>query len=80
MFFKQAKNGKITVLIALLQIFFNIGKIREYGLVDDIILTSDDMIEMENSKRLLPKEFEIYKLGALRYTYFPQILSWNWGS
>lgn len=53
MFFKQAKNGKITVLIALLQIFFNIGKMREYGLVDDIILTSDDKIEMEKFKEAI---------------------------
>lgn len=35
--------------------------------VDDIILTSNDLEEMEALKVLLSKEFEIKDLGPLKY-------------
>ena len=35
--------------------------------VDDTILTSNDMHEMENLKQLMAKEFEAKNLGAWRY-------------
>ena len=35
--------------------------------VDDIILTSDDSLELEKLKKTLTREFEIKDLGPLRY-------------
>lgn len=52
MFTKQSKDGKMAVLIVY---------------VDDIILTGDDMVEMDRLKRNLSSEFEIKDLGSLRY-------------
>ena len=52
MFFKHSSNGNVAILIVY---------------VDDIILTSDDEVEMINLKNTLSQEFEIKDLGALRY-------------
>lgn len=52
MFVKHSKDGKIAVLIVY---------------VDDIILTGDDLIEMERLKKSLASSFEIKDLGTLRY-------------
>ena len=35
--------------------------------VDDIVLTGNDPVEMENLKRQLAKEFETKDLGKLKY-------------
>ncbi|KAL6343079.1 hypothetical protein AAG906_017891 [Vitis piasezkii] len=48
----NGKNGKITILIVY---------------VDDIILTGDDVIDMERLKQKLATEFEMKDLGSLRY-------------
>ncbi|KAL6323348.1 hypothetical protein AAG906_029355 [Vitis piasezkii] len=50
MFFKHSSNGNVAILIVY---------------VDDIILTSDDEVEMINLKNTLSQEFEIKDLGAL---------------
>ena len=50
--FYRRKNGKITILIVY---------------VDDIILTGDDVIDMERLKQKLATEFEMKDLGSLRY-------------
>ncbi|KAH9698654.1 retrovirus-related pol polyprotein from transposon RE1 [Citrus sinensis] len=52
MVFRHSKDGKIAVLIVY---------------VDDIILTGDDLIEMERLKKSLAFSFEIKDLGTLRY-------------
>ena len=52
MFFRHSKDEKIAVLIVY---------------VDDIILTGDDLIEMERLKKSLAFSFEIKDLGTLRY-------------
>ena len=52
MFYKHSREGKIVVLIVY---------------VDDIILTSDDSLELERLKKALIREFEIKDLGPLRY-------------
>ena len=52
MFFRHSKDGKIAILIVY---------------VDDIILTGDDLIEMERLKKNLASRFEIKDLGTLRY-------------
>ena len=52
MFVKHSEGGKMAVLLVY---------------VDDIILTSDDINEMNRLKTSLAKEFEIKDLGALRY-------------
>lgn len=40
---------------------------KTHNLVHDIILTSDDIVEMERLKNILAVEFEIKDLGLLRY-------------
>ena len=52
MFVKHSEKGKIAVLI---------------GYVDDIILTRDNLIEMERLKKSLASSFEIKDLGTVRY-------------
>ena len=52
MFIRYADDGKIALLIVY---------------VDDIILTGDDVVEMERLKKSLAKEFEIKDLGSLKY-------------
>ena len=52
MFVKHSKAGKMAVLLVY---------------VDDIILTGDDVIEMNRLKTSLANEFEIKDLGALKY-------------
>ena len=54
MFYKHSREGKIVVLIVY---------------VDDIILTSDDSLELEKLKKTLTREFEIKDLGPLRYFF-----------
>ena len=48
LFIKKSRNGKITILIVY---------------VDDIIVTGDDLEEIEKLKKQLAKEFEIKELG-----------------
>ena len=48
----RSRNGKITILIVY---------------VDDIIITGDDLEEIEKLKKQLAKEFEIKELGQLKY-------------
>lgn len=50
--FYRHKNGKTTILIVY---------------VDDIILTGDDIMEMDRLKKALTLEFEMKDLGNLRY-------------
>ena len=50
--FKSTNEGKITVLMVY---------------VDDLILTGNDHVEIEDLKKILAKEFEVKDLGALRY-------------
>ena len=50
MFHKHIDGCKVTILIVYL---------------DDIILTGNDFVEMENLKRQFAKEFEIKILGDL---------------
>lgn len=50
MFYKHIDGCKVTILIVYL---------------DDIILTGNDFVEMENLKRQFAKEFEIKILGDL---------------
>ena len=52
MFFKHSCKGKIAILIVY---------------VDDIILISDDSLEIERLKGLLARDFEIKDLGTLKY-------------
>ncbi|KAJ9561371.1 hypothetical protein OSB04_006531 [Centaurea solstitialis] len=52
MFFKHSKNGKIAILIVY---------------VDDIIMTGDDLDEINKLKAYLSLEFEMKDLGALKY-------------
>ena len=52
MFFKFSKEGKTTILIVH---------------VNDIILTGDDVYEIDHLKKELAKEFEMKDLGLLRY-------------
>lgn len=52
MFFRQAKDGKKTILIVY---------------VDDIILTGDDSMEIERLKSTLTMEFETRDLGQMKY-------------
>lgn len=52
LFFKFSPDGKIAILIVY---------------VDDIILTGDDVVEMNRLKKNLAAEFEIKDLGTLRY-------------
>ena len=54
MFYKHSKEGKIVILIVY---------------VDDIILTGDDIIELERLKKVLSNNFEIKDLGALKYFF-----------
>ena len=51
-FTRVSAKGKITVLIVY---------------VDDIILTRDDLVEMDRLKQSLATDFEIKDLGALKY-------------
>ncbi|KAL6974688.1 Beta-galactosidase 8 [Sarracenia purpurea var. burkii] len=50
--FTKKSNGKIAILIVY---------------VDDIIMTGDDVDEIQTLKALLAKEFEIKELGAMQY-------------
>lgn len=52
LFVKHYVNGKITIIIVY---------------VDVIIVTRDDIQEMENIKLTMAKEFEVKDFGALRY-------------
>ena len=52
LFFRHSLNGKITILIVY---------------VDDIILTRNDLEEMESLKGDMAREFEIKDLRPLRY-------------
>ena len=52
MFYKHSSDNKIVILIVY---------------VDDVILTSDKIMELEKLKGLLAKEFQIKNLGQLRY-------------
>ena len=52
MFFKHSQDGKISILIVY---------------VDDIILTRDDVREMNRLKTSISSTFEIKDLGCLRY-------------
>ena len=52
MFMKFSTEGKIEILIVY---------------VDDIILTGDDVMEMNRLKKSLASEFKIKDLGLLRY-------------
>ena len=46
---------------------------KTHNLVHDIILTSDDIVEMERLKNILAVEFEIKDLGLLRYFLSVQV-------
>ena len=50
--FKHSQEGKSVILIVC---------------VDDIMLTGDDVVELEQLKKFLTKEFKIKDLGQLRY-------------
>ncbi|XP_052299567.1 retrovirus-related Pol polyprotein from transposon RE1 isoform X1 [Citrus sinensis] len=52
MFFKHFTDGSVVIVIVY---------------VDDIILTGSNVIEMENLKKVLAREFEMKDLGPLRY-------------
>ena len=52
MLFKHSCEDKIAILIVY---------------VDDIILTSDDSLEIERLKGLLAQDFEIKDLGTLKH-------------
>ncbi|KAH9657194.1 retrovirus-related pol polyprotein from transposon RE1 [Citrus sinensis] len=52
MFFKHFTDGSVVIVIVY---------------VDDIILTGSNVIEMENLKKVLAREFEMKDLGSLRY-------------
>jgi hypothetical protein len=52
MFIRHSHDGKIAILIVY---------------VDDIILTRDDVLEMNQLKTSLSSTFEIKDLGSLRY-------------
>ena len=52
MFFKHFTDGSVVIVIVY---------------VDDIILTGSNVIEMENLKKVLTREFEMKDLGHLRY-------------
>ena len=52
MFYKHSSDNKIVILIVY---------------ADDVILTGDNIMELEKLKGLLAKEFQIKDLGQLRY-------------
>ncbi|KAK2968930.1 hypothetical protein RJ640_013461 [Escallonia rubra] len=52
MFTRHSTDGKIAILVVY---------------VDDIILTGDDIVEMERLKQCLASEFEIKDLGSLKF-------------
>ena len=52
LFYKYSKDGKVEILIVY---------------VDEIILTGDDIDELERLKKRLAKDFEIKDLGMLKY-------------
>ena len=52
MFYKHSREGKVVVLIVYM---------------DDIILTGDDIFELDRMKKALAREFEIKDLGPLKY-------------
>ena len=52
MFYKHSSDNKIVILIAY---------------ADDVILTGDNIMELEKLKGLLAKEFQIKDLGQLGY-------------
>ena len=52
MFIRHSQSGKIAILIVY---------------VDDIILTGDDVLEVNRLKTSLSSTFEIKDLGSLRY-------------
>ena len=52
LFIRHSSQGKVTVLIVY---------------VDDIVLTGDDVEDMQELKKYLAKEFEIKDLGNLKY-------------
>ena len=52
LFVKHSLQGKITALIVY---------------VDDIVLTGDDLEEMQRLMEYMAKEFEIKDLGELKY-------------
>lgn len=51
-FFKHSTRGKLSILIVY---------------VDDIIMTGDDLVEINNLKKKLDVEFEIKDVGTLKY-------------
>lgn len=59
MFFKYQK-GKLTVLAIY---------------VDDIVLTGDDIIEIEHVKQELNSEFQVKDLGELKYLLGMEVVS-----
>ena len=64
MFFQQSENGKKTILIVY---------------VDDIILTGDNVVEMERLKKVLAIEFEVKDLGQMRYFFRIEVARSNKG-
>ena len=52
MFYKHSSERRVTILIVY---------------VDDIILTKDDVVELDRLKKALACEFEIKDLGPLKY-------------
>ena len=52
MFYKHSSERRVIVLIVY---------------VDDIILTGDDVVELDRLKKVLAHEFEIKDLGPLKY-------------
>ena len=52
MFYKHSSDNKIVILIVY---------------ADDVILTGDNIMELEKLKGLLAKEFQIKDLGQLGY-------------
>ena len=58
---KYSQGGKVTSLMVY---------------VDDIILTGDNMVEINHLKKYLVAEFDIKDLGALRY-FLGQEVAWS---
>jgi len=52
MFVKHSKDGKVMILVVY---------------VDDIIITGDNVKEMNEIKQMMSKEFEVKDLGTLKY-------------